>query len=178
MKARTQRRHLDQAAYLSNGFPGDATTSPTTLTSRTIGFDAPLRHPFMTAARLLVRGCAYLGDRRRESRSVWLYGLTDRSWAAAVLHDHTPTSTVYQSGPRRLWDELEAAYRWWTDAGEPTPGRFGLTVDTRGGATTPGSTPRTTPSPSTRRPHANGTRRVSPQALPVACLLPTPTPPL
>lgn len=132
MKVRAQRPRLDQAAHLPDGFPGDATTHTTTLTTDTIGLDNPLRHPFMAAARLLVRDCAYLGDRRGGSRSVWLYGLTDRSWAAAVLHDHTPTSTVYQSGPRRLWDELEAAYHWWTGAGEPTPGRFGLTVDRRG----------------------------------------------
>ncbi|MEU5397919.1 methyltransferase domain-containing protein [Streptomyces sp. NPDC005963] len=132
MKVRTQRRRVDQAAYLPAEFPGDATIRTTTLTSRSTGLDDPSRHPFMTAARLLVPECAYLGDRRGASRSAWLYGLTDRSWAAAVLHDGKPISTVYQSGPRLLWDELEAAHRWWTGAGEPTPGRFGLTVDSRG----------------------------------------------
>jgi hypothetical protein len=27
-----------------------------------------------------------------------------------------------------LWEELEAAYRWWTDAGHPDHTRFGMTV--------------------------------------------------
>jgi hypothetical protein len=35
---------------------------------------------------------------------------------------------VRQRGPRRLWDEIEAAYRWWAEAGRPTTGRFGLTT--------------------------------------------------
>lgn len=33
-----------------------------------------------------------------------------------------------QGGPRRLWDEVEAAYSWWQQAGQPQPWRFGLTV--------------------------------------------------
>lgn len=35
---------------------------------------------------------------------------------------------VSQSGPRRLWDTIEAAHRFWVDAGRPTPERFGCTV--------------------------------------------------
>lgn len=38
--------------------------------------------------------------------------------------------TVYQLGPRRLWDEVEAAYRWWREQGEPGLDRFGLEIDT------------------------------------------------
>lgn len=46
------------------------------------------------------------------------------SWAA-----FTPAERrVRQHGPRRLWDELEAAYAWWTGAGRPEHTRFGLTV--------------------------------------------------
>ncbi|WP_240926561.1 hypothetical protein [Streptomyces sp. JB150] len=36
---------------------------------------------------------------------------------------------VYQSGPRKLWDEVETAYRWWQEQGRPGFERFGLTVD-------------------------------------------------
>ena len=55
---------------------------------------------------------------------------TTGSWARldANLNDPAPF-TVYQLGPRRLWDETEAAYDWWYDNGKPTQDRFGLTVD-------------------------------------------------
>lgn len=36
---------------------------------------------------------------------------------------------MWQYGSRRLWDEAEAAYRWWGDHGRPGPERFGLTVN-------------------------------------------------
>jgi protein-L-isoaspartate O-methyltransferase len=36
--------------------------------------------------------------------------------------------TVSQIGPRRLWDETEAAYDWWHDHGEPRSDRFGITI--------------------------------------------------
>jgi protein-L-isoaspartate(D-aspartate) O-methyltransferase len=39
---------------------------------------------------------------------------------------------VCQYGPRRLWDELEAAHRWWTEAGRPDHTRFGVTVAPEG----------------------------------------------
>ncbi|MBD0738612.1 hypothetical protein [Streptomyces sp. CBMA29] len=43
---------------------------------------------------------------------------------------HTGRYTQY--GPRRLWDEVEAAFRWWTGRGKPGVERFGLTVDAGG----------------------------------------------
>ncbi|MFI6583118.1 methyltransferase domain-containing protein [Embleya sp. NPDC050493] len=133
MKVRSQRPdRLDQAAYLPDGFPGDAAVSVTTLTVRAAGFEDAIRHPFMAVAALSVGDCVLLVDRRGAAVSVWLYGLSDRSWAAALLDDATPESVVYQSGSRRLWEELEAAYRWWTGAGGPTADRFGLTIDRRG----------------------------------------------
>ncbi|MFJ5119991.1 MULTISPECIES: hypothetical protein [unclassified Kitasatospora] len=39
---------------------------------------------------------------------------------------------VVQSGPRRLWDEVAAAYRWWADQDGPGHERFGLTVTPEG----------------------------------------------
>ncbi|WP_346012474.1 methyltransferase domain-containing protein [Streptomyces sp. SID3343] len=133
MKIRSQRpERLDQAAYLPDGFPGDATTTVTTLTSHDVGFEDPIRHPFMTAAGVLVGDCVLLSDRRAGAVSVWLYALSDRSWAAGVFHDATPRTTVYQSGSRRLWDEIESAHRWWTHTGSPTCDRFGLTIDPQG----------------------------------------------
>lgn len=133
MKARSQRpSRPPHNAYLPEGFPGDATTSTTCLTARTTGFGDLLQHPFPLVAGLLLPHCAHASDRRGPSLSVWLYGLSDRSWAAAVLHDDRPSDTVYQVGERRLWDELEFAYEWWTGAGGPLLGRFGMTVDAKG----------------------------------------------
>lgn len=60
--------------------------------------------------------------------SVWFYGLADASWAT-VTFDGEQAVSVYQGGPRRLWDEVEAALSWWVEAGRPELQRFGLTVD-------------------------------------------------
>ena len=35
---------------------------------------------------------------------------------------------VLQSGPRRLWDEVEAAYHWWIEAGSPDADRWLFTI--------------------------------------------------
>lgn len=50
-----------------------------------------------------------------------------KSWAQldANLNDPAPF-TVRQLGPRKLWDEAEAAYDWWHEQGEPGLDRFGL----------------------------------------------------
>lgn len=50
-----------------------------------------------------------------------------KSWAQleANLNDPAPF-TVRQLGPRKLWDEAEAAYDWWYEQGEPDPHRFGF----------------------------------------------------
>lgn len=39
---------------------------------------------------------------------------------------------VTQAGPRRLWDELEAAHERWRELGEPDPWHFALTVTPEG----------------------------------------------
>jgi len=35
---------------------------------------------------------------------------------------------LLQFGPRRLWDEVAAAYRWWVDVGSPDADRWWFTV--------------------------------------------------
>ena len=52
------------------------------------------------------------------------------SWARAYRQGGT--TTVYQDGPRRLWDELEASRDRWHAAGRPAHDRLGLTVDPDG----------------------------------------------
>ncbi|MDH6134497.1 protein-L-isoaspartate O-methyltransferase [Kitasatospora sp. MAA4] len=64
---------------------------------------------------------------------LWLATTDGTSWAA-VDHDGGGEDkfAVYQHGPRRLWDEVDAAYGWWVENGRPGPDRFGLTVATDG----------------------------------------------
>ncbi|WP_329563019.1 hypothetical protein [Kitasatospora sp. NBC_01266] len=64
---------------------------------------------------------------------LWVATTDATSWAA-VDYDGSREQefVVYQHGPRRLWDEVEAAYRWWAAQRKPGPGRFGLTVTSDG----------------------------------------------
>ncbi|MGW0764131.1 methyltransferase domain-containing protein [Streptomyces sp. NPDC002676] len=61
---------------------------------------------------------------------LWLATTDATSWAA-VDWDGTRGAdqcTVWQYGPRRLWDEVATSYAWWTERGCPSVERFGLTV--------------------------------------------------
>lgn len=49
----------------------------------------------------------------------WLRDPVSRSWASVVPSGEKGRYLVRQSGPRRLWDEAETAYRWWQRRGEP-----------------------------------------------------------
>ncbi|KQX10291.1 hypothetical protein ASC82_21580 [Streptomyces sp. Root431] len=55
------------------------------------------------------------------------------SWAA-VDWDGTSEDrfTVWQHGPRRLWNEAEIAYAWWTMHDRPGPVLFGATATATG----------------------------------------------
>jgi hypothetical protein len=46
----------------------------------------------------------------------------DRGWEQ--FHADEDEFPVLQAGPRRLWDEVEAACRWWRDAGSPRSGAW------------------------------------------------------
>ncbi len=62
---------------------------------------------------------------------VWLVDRWSRSWASHIHHTADVSDDefeVLQFGPRRLWDEVAAAYRWWIDAGSPAAGRWRFTV--------------------------------------------------
>ncbi|MGW7753705.1 methyltransferase domain-containing protein [Streptomyces violaceusniger] len=132
MRLRSQRfvwpRHDE---YVPPGALDAADTSTTTLTEAQLcgtgSFDA-----VGFALGLRVPDVAHNPDRKRDGRrAVWFYGTrgsSDRSWAVAVFRDDRKEAKVYQSGPRRLWDEVESAYHWWVGYGEPAHSRFGLTV--------------------------------------------------
>ncbi|MGA5409136.1 methyltransferase domain-containing protein [Streptomyces lavendulocolor] len=90
--------------------------------------------PQSFALGLRVRDCVHTVAAKRDgARPVWLYSLTDRSWACVMFRDGD-TARMWQAGPRRLWDEAEAAYRWWEHNGKPRHDRFGLTVTAEGQA--------------------------------------------
>jgi protein-L-isoaspartate O-methyltransferase len=71
----------------------------------------------------------------------WVTGKrTEKDGATILLMSHLASGSwatvtwgsgeyeVRHGGPRRLWEELETAYRWWVDAGRPDHTRFGLSV--------------------------------------------------
>lgn len=61
----------------------------------------------------------------------WLLDPDSGSWASVDLAPEPPY-TVLQAGPRLLFDEVAAAYRWWLDAGEPPVGAWLVSVGPAG----------------------------------------------
>ncbi|MFD4657001.1 protein-L-isoaspartate(D-aspartate) O-methyltransferase [Kitasatospora sp. NPDC058444] len=60
--------------------------------------------------------------------TLWLFDTGVTSWATVDFVDGAGRYEVRQSGPRRLWSEVEEIVRWWVKAGRPGFERFGLTV--------------------------------------------------
>lgn len=61
----------------------------------------------------------------------WLLDDASGSWAQVRLNGHSPLP-VRQGGPRRLWDEVEMAYRWWEAVGRPGANDFDVVVTPAG----------------------------------------------
>ena len=128
MRLRSQRfRYPRHSEYVPAEATSAADKSATRITEAELLLDSSSVVEF--AMGLCVRDCTYVADRKQDGkRPVWFYGLTDRSWAVVIFRDDRETATVYQAGPRRLWEEVETAYRWWDGQGRPGFRRFGLTV--------------------------------------------------
>ncbi len=78
---------------------------------------------------LRVPSCYFtVEDLDHDHRRIELHDVRSHSWSRVTLVRGQDPWTVHQYGPRRLWDEVDAAYIWWRDAGKPTPDRYGLTV--------------------------------------------------
>ena len=109
--------------------PADARAGRTSLDPRRVLGDDDMAF----TAGLLVPGCRYaVGHGPDGEFTLWIADTTTGSWASV---DYTPGATAYdiqQHGPRRLWVEVEAAYRWWTESGAPERTRYGLTVGPAG----------------------------------------------
>lgn len=64
--------------------------------------------------------------------TLWLFDHDSGDWASV---DYVPGATAWrveQVGDRKLWDEVEDAYRWWVGSGRPGRDRFGLNVTPEG----------------------------------------------
>ncbi|MBB4912988.1 methyltransferase domain-containing protein [Streptosporangium saharense] len=123
MQIRSHRLEVRSADYIpGNAWPDDTRASATGLTASKIVGD-----PTTTfVLSLLLPDCVRVPGRNADgTRGMWLYGLGDRSWAAVFFGED---SRVFQGGPRNLWDEVEAAHRWWSEQGQPGYEKFGLTI--------------------------------------------------
>ncbi|MGH3764171.1 MAG: methyltransferase domain-containing protein [Pseudonocardiaceae bacterium] len=88
----------------------------------------PAKGTFAIGARLA--SCCLVIEWDKHGRlhhSLELDDHATKSWARldANLNDPAPLA-VWQLGPRKLWDEAEAAYDWWHEQGEPGLDRFGF----------------------------------------------------
>ncbi|MFH8403575.1 protein-L-isoaspartate(D-aspartate) O-methyltransferase [Streptomyces sp. NPDC018019] len=131
MKLRAQRlpRVVHKEYVRGSVTDGDETSTALTEEEFTGGRFGPQRF----AVGLRVPGCVQVEAEKRDgARPVWLYSLRDLSWACAYFRDGGKTR-IWQSGPRRLWEEAEAAYRWWVAHDRPGYERFGLTITEEGG---------------------------------------------
>jgi protein-L-isoaspartate(D-aspartate) O-methyltransferase len=86
--------------------------------SLAIGMKVPHCAPIYVSAQHYPDHCARL----------WFADPLTQSWANLLHQPNTSTYPVHQSGPRNLWDEIQAAYYWWLAAGRPGPQRWRITV--------------------------------------------------
>ncbi|OIJ90228.1 methyltransferase domain-containing protein [Streptomyces monashensis] len=132
MKLRTQRgptvHHTD---YLSASPMEEAARTATGVTEEEFVTGQYTALPFVLGLR--VPACRQaVAEKRDGARPVWFYSLSDLSWACVMFRDGEREAEVWQSGPRRLWDEVSTVYHWWRDRGSPDVTRFGLTATAYG----------------------------------------------
>ncbi|MGC0415096.1 hypothetical protein [Embleya sp. AB8] len=64
---------------------------------------------------------------------LWVGDEAGTSWASVDYDGHQlATFAVHQHGPRRVWNEIEAAWSRWRAAGRPTIEAFGWTASADG----------------------------------------------
>nr|WP_219632865.1 methyltransferase domain-containing protein [Haloechinothrix aidingensis] len=83
------------------------------------------------AIALAVPCCRYNLEKptiERRYGLAWLLDPVTGSWASAVPTDDEHRFIVRQRGPRKLWNEVETAYRWWQHHHQPTLETWDWTV--------------------------------------------------
>ncbi|MFF2081370.1 hypothetical protein ACFVXG_42195 [Kitasatospora sp. NPDC058162] len=134
MLMRTQRRDLFlfRDVVMDDHVPVESTT---TLDPWAVA-DSPIETQFPLGLRLGDLWYAWDHDPGVDGVEIrlWVATADGGSWAAVDWDgtDGTAQYTVWQHGPRRVWDEVEAAHRWWLDNDRPGPERLGLTVTPEG----------------------------------------------
>ena len=129
MRVRSQRRDF---VAPSEEELASAHVSSTERTARELFEMVEFTHAAFTIG-LRVPHCYYtVEDVSTNRRHIELHDVRTRSWARVMmLRDHHPWR-VQQFGPRRLWDEVDDAYRWWEGKGRPAAERYGITVEPDG----------------------------------------------
>ncbi|MFN2497245.1 MAG: methyltransferase domain-containing protein [Pseudonocardiaceae bacterium] len=64
----------------------------------------------------------------RPYHRLWFADNTTGSWAIARYDRSGGPYQIRQHGPRHLWTEIEIAYQWWHDQGEPPLTQWRLTI--------------------------------------------------
>ncbi|MGH3974692.1 MAG: methyltransferase domain-containing protein [Pseudonocardiaceae bacterium] len=64
----------------------------------------------------------------RPAHQLWFADNATRSWAVARYDRTGGPYQIRQHGPRRLWNEIENAYQWWSDQGKPSLNQWQLTI--------------------------------------------------
>jgi protein-L-isoaspartate(D-aspartate) O-methyltransferase len=94
-------------------------------------WSALLRESSRWAIGIAVPSCRYFVEKATSVRPhgvAWLADPLSRSWASVVPGAEKGRYDVRQTGPRRLWDEVATAYRWWIGSGSPTIDRWRFTI--------------------------------------------------
>ena len=110
----------------------DATTTRTDLHPH----DVAGHYDVQIGIGIQVPQCTYLyqpADDDTQEATLWFLDPWSGSWASLHHHPHLVCDSyrVRQLGPRHLFDEVEAAYHWWRDAGSPKAEHWTFTVTSR-----------------------------------------------
>ena len=131
MRLRQQRRHSRPIREYLGGreWPAGAEVGKSSLSPDAVG---PWERMFAVGVQL--EGVFVWPERHADGTyRLWLRDQDVTSWASVDWAPGIDRYRTAQSGPRRLWDEIEAAYGWWQEMGRPGIEEFGLSVSAADG---------------------------------------------
>lgn len=126
MHMRTPTFHVEPQAG-SARHRDDARQRTTTLTHERLWENPPLWFLLHLQQRGRV-GFGYARDPETGGPDAVFFTSQDGSWCELSTADADGTRQVWESGPRQLWADIEAALEFWHQQGAPGWHRFGLTV--------------------------------------------------